>query len=430
MDKDRFPTLSDPEDDDSLDSILKRSNPKPFNFRSIIQETTFFNQNEESEEDEDESKDTKKKKKFTQLLKTVFPKTIEEPTNTVQGEVIEKIQDHDEIFSDINTAEAYSEAAGANTLADIPEVQSEPLAEIKPVVQGIENLHQNLETPATEIQPLIEEDTPKKTTRISTEPAVSTYDRTPPVSAPPVFYETYSPKLAVKEGSVVEKHKPVGAIMAFLGAEFLSRRRDKKLERSIKKQSKELNSKIEQIKLKHQPSEPESLASILDRANYVREPEQKVAEVPTSTKLSEISLRDRNIPETNPIFYENKVESSKKLTKETRDVLEYETVPDKIIQNNEAIVNSPEINVQNNFESKKDLSKNKQSSDRSSINSDNVSNYSPRTSQDAKSEPTKDTYFTPQTQLASNTDYKQSIQTGAGVALIILAVFIVVFILR
>ncbi len=421
MDKDRFPTLSEPEDD-SLDSILKRSNPKPFSFRSIIPEYTLFDKKEESEEDEDDEetlKNSKKQKKFTQLLKTVFPKTIEEGARQTETNVVEKINDHDEIFSDINTPEAFSEAAGVNTLADIPEVQPEPLIDTEPVVQEIE-LNQKIQRfPIQETLASTQEEVDQLIPVELQQQSIDRYgDVIPPIYAPPIFSEAYMPQSTAKPERVVEKHKPVGAIIAFLGAEFLSRRRDKKLERSIKKQSKELNAKIEDVKVPKREKEPESLASILKRSSYVHEAGKKNDEQLVGATLAEKTTKHKSAETSKQVFYQSSIEKDSKQRNIKNEFA------------SESSIDTHEADQKNKFEtkadsSKKDRNKNRFASMQASFmtNIDQSQNVARRESTDKH--PT-----TNQAKILGATDYKRSIETGVGMALIILAIFIVVYTAR
>lgn len=72
---------------------------------------------------------------------------------------------------------------------------------------------------------------------------------------------------------IVERNNSTGAVLAFLGANYLSKRRDKEIKESISEQSKRLDRKIEDKIISNRPelsprNTPEPIKEVLERAKY------------------------------------------------------------------------------------------------------------------------------------------------------------------
>ncbi len=393
MNNDKFPKLSASEDDeDDIGSIIKRSSPEPFDFRSLISEATVFTRHEDEDEDEEEeTTEDKKKKKFAQLLKKIFPKSIdEEPALSVEPQSAEELSNPmvpnlEYEFSEINSPPAYESEADKQTL---PEIEHEDKPEVP------------LESQITEIN--IEQFRPIQPVEI---PA--------PITAPPIIAESFNYPAPIsshqelsapvsKETQIVEKQKPAGALLAFLASEFLSRRRDKKLEKSLKKQSKEINNRIEGIKSANAATSLESLSSILRRSNYSKESIQNNSQ--TSVIHEKLDTQNNNNPtEINNNLIKNIESIEQKPAKLSRDFM-----------------------VETSKELKKDEKQCRKASPQGG-SSRGISHFVTQVLKLGKTQSSPETTKIHQPPLLQNNDYKKSIQLGAGTAILILIAFIIIY---
>ena len=438
MDKDRYPNSSDTEDDEnSLSSILNRSSGRVFDFRSLIRESVTLPESEDDEDDDSEegTKEKKKQKKFTLLLKNIFPKSIEEPIVEVpklpKTPIIEHIAtpkpvlENEEVFSDIGSPQAYDQAAEEQTILEQELIIEHP----KEVAKAL--------SPVEDALPITE----------NTRAELDQHNEIPvPQYAPPIVSE-FSPAQSRIEFSVpaqeekitVERQKPVAAILAFLGAEFLSRRRDKKLEKSIKKQSKEQNAQIEDIKPPGSVAKTESLGSILKRTNYATEHRsfQPVAQAPEKQITETTVLKNRATNQKEPTLIQKPISARSEVTRPLEmsqiPTVRYETTPVntgfRVEKSAEQSRPTVEIIDDTTPEAKTDSKR---------VN--RINKESPGGSNGAPSYPTSFTYndlIEPQTKARTSfkrdnvpvhpSDYKKSIQVGAGVAILILIAFIIIY---
>ena len=317
MNNDKFPRFSEPDEDLDFSSIIKKSSPPAFDFRNLVAEN--FNRKQEAqtdslEEDEDETTETKKKKRFPVLLKKIFPKTLQEESEpktpildlgSLQPNIPEAITDSynhaniqeqsneigakPEIFSDIDSPEAFQSKAEIESEKDfsIPRAPNEEKINEEAVWKD-EEVAKIL--PEVVIAPKeIDENIPEK-------------PRAPKAPPPIIYVNTYSGESprndlsSPQERVVIEKHKPIGSALAFISAEFLSKRRDKKLEKVIKKESKRTDKIIEQINQSLSAREPESVDSILKRKTYIRERPNAPKRTETVTIMPIVNRAQESVP--------------------------------------------------------------------------------------------------------------------------------------
>lgn len=436
MDKDRYPSSSDTEDDENdLGSILNRSSGRAFDFRSLIREIAILPESEEDDDDSEEgTKEKKKQKKFTLLLKNIFPKSIDElPARsseapkplTSEQQISNIVPEKEEVFSDINTPEAYDVAAEAQTIL-------EPEYEIQEPAEAPE-----MEV-AKEDKELVEED--------AEEDQPANKENPVPRYAPPIISEFSllqpKPELPTPlpvETAVVEKQKPVGAILAFLGAEFLSRRRDKKLEKSLNKQSKELNARIEAIKPSAPLAEAESLGSILKRTNYSTENRsfQSVARVPEQQITETTIVKNITTNQKEPTLIQKSISAKPEVTISLEmspiPTVRYETTPFNSNFRTEKLPEqlrpTNEIIDDTTFEAKNDNKRVNQQNKEAVGGGNGTPSYSTQFIYNDLIEPqsTKKTSAKRDNTSIHINDYKKSIQVGTATAILILIAFIIIY---
>ena len=458
MNNDKFPRFSEPDEDLDFSSIIKKSSPPAFDFRNLFAEN--FNRNQEAqkdslEEDEDETTETKKKKRFLILLKKIFPKTLQEESEpktpildlgSLRPNISEGITDSynhaniqvqsneigvkPEIFSDIDSPEAFQSKA---------EIESEKDFSI-PRAPNEEKINEEVAKilPEVVIAPKeIDENIPEK-------------PRAPKAPPPIIYVNTYSgesPRNDLsppQERVVIEKHKPIGSALAFIVAEFLSKRRDKKLEKVIKKESKRTDKIIEQINQSLSAREPESIDSILKRKTYIRERPNAPKRTETATIMPIINRAQESEPKATESVFQT-VESLENTPKKEKiyslntekNIHEHKPTsyietpissPEDQLKELESAYLSDKISPENSIY-KKPLTK--RGTTYSQVVGLGMSGYESSYRQNKVIQPIEklpSDYNLPSVNLSHT--YKQSIKIGSGMAILILVLFILVYTLK
>lgn len=282
MNPNKLSSNNSDEEPEDFSSILKKSTPKAFDFRSLMPEA-FFNaeKNEADEDDEEDEKTSKKKKKVAASLKNIFAQKLEHSTeekentaqstnkdrvsNNADGDAANETEEISEAsFSDINSTSTYEQQAQAVTEEEHvfvqPEAYQPPAEEDEGVDIEKEDIPKPLEKPRVE--------SPQEEVHIPV-----------PEYAPPIIYTDAVPDLVyekptsrsetetVQAETQVENTGVLPALLAFGGAELLSRRRDNNIRESINDLSKKTDQSGHKIqeKISALKGDAESLNSILNR---------------------------------------------------------------------------------------------------------------------------------------------------------------------
>lgn len=254
MDRDQTPrwnTYSDDKPDPSKeDKPLNRAN---FFIPHIPEGVLFNDDDEETKDDSSEDSKTKKKKRFTTFFKAIFPNIVERRKGPEQKETIlseDELREAEEDFAAIKEEAKFAKkekSQGSLSFGQVPyvEASAEDLpAEARDLAAEPQQLSEQ-----TDIQS--EQDIKQKTSEEAVNPVQQQLYNETSVSDRGLNTPTEA-SLPPKTTEIIDKRRSSGAVIAFLAADFFSRRRDKKLARELKKQQRENRQNIRNIREQRQ----------------------------------------------------------------------------------------------------------------------------------------------------------------------------------
>ena len=294
MDNDKSPswnTFGDDEPDLKEDKPIK-SRPDFFSayltskLSQIEQQKAVETEEDDDEEDESDGTKLKKKRKFTGLLKEVFPSIVasEKPEQVKPAEGLEIVSTDIKENPPEVTAQDYQDETKPNLESEINNVEnvllgtdnytnnetekkvSEENNDNSPVEftdqERVEIEHSFFEEAASSenakpVSHTTEQATAPSPIPLPMAPRKQGYSEMPNFG-PQVFNEQNVP---LPQEVIIEK-RPTGAVLAFLGAEFLSRRRDKKLKKELNKQKKSTKASIRDLEI-NQMSQKQAQENLL-----------------------------------------------------------------------------------------------------------------------------------------------------------------------
>lgn len=262
MDKDRFPLGNNHDDEEPESTTINPLMPRTPDFFSnfIAERVNRTTETDKSDEDDDEDnpkKSSKKKNRFTGLLKQVVPNTVvpEQPIRN-PAEVIDTLPDADQENSPRTSKTLEPDR--------VPSPPPEMFDETQTQERREEHMEPEPDSSFTHETPLTPESVEEVVTPYNVPPVP------PPLVSPRPAANESGPRsaritetqpitgLSAEERLIIERHRSGGAVLAFLGAEALSRRRDRKLARAIKESAKSSQESLSALRSR-QASEAEKL---------------------------------------------------------------------------------------------------------------------------------------------------------------------------
>lgn len=269
--------------------IAERSAPKPVE----------VDDDEEDDEELDENGvPISKKNRFTRSLKTVFPRIANSDRQVQKPEVRSPVFEVAEVTADESAAEVphrpeapelhpldrvesvadiiasrpYTEQADKQRVEEGVDANQEPL-----ITEIPEDLYIEIDHPASEVPEKVtveNEDATKFEEVAQDEPLADQYRDTQKINDAEYNQSIQTSSVIERAGGsavpniqpknqekvIIERQRSGGAVLAFLGAEFLSRRRDRKLAVKVKQEAKTRSQSLEELK-KHQTAQQEKLES-------------------------------------------------------------------------------------------------------------------------------------------------------------------------
>lgn len=304
MDRDQFPNRWNTSEDD-LDNTQEdtRTTPisGPFFSKQLRLENLFtppeFQQPEADDSEEEESSDGRKTKRFRRLFRNLFPKiaTKEEsskssatPSETPKihlGEAAlfgENIPSSTNIERALEHSETAEQPLGSET---INAAEPESLSESSEFYETNTTPEESVEIPATEVEaPEIPPAPSRATAPTAAEAALV---------AAVAAGAARTPERPAR-GKVHEKPSRGGALIAFLAAEFLSRRRDRKIKRELKKTKEALKKQTEKLESTKQSAQKtnEQLSGYVKKEQLAK----SLVEKPQKAEKQELPVYERPKP--------------------------------------------------------------------------------------------------------------------------------------